>query len=310
MTVDQQNNRCDIAVIDLGSNSFRLETGHLENGLFASDRYIKEPVRLAAGFDENGNLSEESVERACCALRTFAVALEGIPRARIRSVATEALRTANNSSSALARMEQALGLPIRILSGKEEATLVFRGCVSTLPPSSETRLVIDIGGASTELAVGRGLYPQASVSFPVGCVNITKKYFSDGTLDAENMQRATRDLRPVFESRLADFDKRQWDNAYGSAGTIGAIHCIASAEGWGRHGINEEILARSLRSFAEAGHISRLRLKGLRADRKDILAGGLVILSGLFQTYHISLLKIAHGSLRTGMIAEMAGPRE
>ena len=302
--------RCSVAVIDLGSNSFRLEVGHWDHGSFVSDCYFKEPVRLASGFDSNGLICDAVQERAYQALQKFAGILKDIAPEKCLAVATEALRVARNSRSIHSRMEQVLGLPIRILSGEEEARLVFRGCVSTLPPSDETRLVVDIGGSSTELAVGNGRYPDKTASFPVGCVNISQRYFLNGNLDDASLLQATRDLRPVFESRLSDFDRRQWDNAYGSAGTIGAIHCIATAEGWGRHGINEEILARTQHRFAEAGHISRLHLKGLRADRKDILAGGLTILSALFQAYHVSLLQIAHGSLRSGMIAEMADSRE
>ena len=292
------------AAIDLGSNSFRLEIGHFEGGRFVSDRYSKETVRLAAGFDASGNFTPRIQEKALISLSNFSLALRGFAAHQVRAVGTQALREAKNARLFLEKAERALGFPIRIISGAEEAGLVFKGCVSSLPKVPERRLVIDIGGASTELALGEGTRPEATTSFPIGSVNMTARFFGDGTITEERLSQAVAYAKSVFEPAAATYGRALWENAYGSAGTIGAILLVARTENWGPV-ISEEVLARALRAFAEAGSIGSLNLRGLKADRRDIIAGGLATLCALFKTFGVRELKTTSGSLRSGLFHEM-----
>lgn len=292
------------AAIDLGSNSFRLEIGHFERGRFVSDRYTKETVRLAAGFDAGGRLTPRIQEKALIALSNFGLAIRGLGPGRVRAVGTEALREAKNSAEFLARAERVLGCPIRVISGAEEAGLVFKGCVSTLPGTPERRLVIDIGGASTELALGEGRALERACSFPIGSVNTTARFFADGCITEERFAEAIAHAKSVIAPAAGLYGHAHWHNAYGSAGTIGAILLVARTENWGPL-ISEEVLARALRAFAEAKSVSALSLRGLKADRRDIIAGGLAILCALFKTLRIEELKTASGSLRTGLFCEI-----
>ena len=174
------------AVIDLGSNSFRLEIGHFDGRKLVSDHYVKETVRLAAGFDSRGCLTEDTETRALASLARFGRLIRGIPLSRIRAVRTQALRIAKNSSDFLTRAEPVLGCPIHIIPGTEEALLTYLGCIKSLnPPTTDPILVIDIGGASTELSVGDGSRLCEATSFPIGCVNTTIASFSSRELNEQ-----------------------------------------------------------------------------------------------------------------------------
>lgn len=292
------------AAIDLGSNSFRLEIGHFEHRRFISDFYSKETVRLAAGFDPEGNFTPKIQEKALISLSNFALAIKSLPEGNIRVVGTQALREARNASIFLKRAERALGHPIQIISGAKEAELVFKGCASTLPQIPERRLVIDIGGASTELALGKCRKVMAAQSFSIGSVNMTNRFFGDGVINEARLAQAVNYAKDIFSPVSAKYGHDHWDNAYGSAGTIGAILLAAKTENWGPV-ICEEVLARALRAFAEAGRISELNLRGLKPDRRDILAGGLATLCALFKSFGVQELKTAGGSLRTGLFCEI-----
>ena len=220
-----------LGAVDLGSNSFRVEIGRVEDYRITTESYWKETVRLAGGIDENGAFTPEIQERALAALRRFREKLDGIDPQNIRAVGTQALRVATNSADFLPRAEEALGNPIEIIAGREEARLVFSGCAHTLPPSSEKRLVVDIGGASTELIIGCGFIAKECESFHVGCVNTSRAFFPDGKITANALKQAQLSAQAEFEEAHQEFSFRNWDAAYGSAGTIGAVADIGLASG-------------------------------------------------------------------------------
>ena len=231
------------AVIDLGSNSFRLEIGHFDGRKLVSDHYVKETVRLAAGFDSRGCLTEDTETRALASLARFGRLIRGIPLSRIRAVGTQALRIAKNSSDFLTRAEPVLGCPIHIIPGTEEARLTYLGCIKSLnPPTTDPILVIDIGGASTELSVGDGSRLCEATSFPIGCVNTTIASFSSRELNEQTIAKAIDRAAQVFEAEAARFTSHPWKSAYGSAGTISSLHSVAAACGWGSGPITPDII--------------------------------------------------------------------
>ena len=289
------------AVIDLGSNSFRLEIAHFDGRRLVSDRYVKETVRLAAGFDSSGCLTEETENRALASLARFGDLIRGIPQNRIRAVGTQALRIAKNSSDFLTRAEPVLGCPIHIIPGTEEARLTYLGCIKSLnPPTTDPILVIDIGGASTELSV-------EATSFPIGCVNTTIASFSTRELNEKTIAKAIDQAALVFEADAARFMSHPWKGAYGSAGTISSLHSVAAACGWGSGPITPDIIRLASQALAKAGYIDQLNLTGLKPDRRDIIAGGFAVLAALFKVFRIQELNLATGSLRTGIFYDLSG---
>ena len=243
-----------LGAVDLGSNSFRVEIGRVEDYRITTESYWKETVRLAGGIDEHGAFTPEIQERALSALRRFREKLEGIDPQNIRAVGTQALRVATNSADFLPRAEEALGHPIEIIAGREEARLVFSGCAHTLPPSSEKRLVVDIGGASTELIIGCGFIAKECESFHVGCVNTSRAYFPDGKITANALKQAQLSAQAEFEEAHQEFSFRNWDAAYGSAGTIGAVADIGHASGL-TNGVVTPALLKVMRKELSLIHI-------------------------------------------------------
>lgn len=296
-----------LGAVDLGSNSFRIEIGRVEDGRIVTEGYWKETVRLSAGLDTDGNFTQEVQERALAALHRFREKLEGIDPKCIRAVGTQALRIAKNAAEFLPKAEQALGHPIEIIAGREEARLVFAGCVHTLPPSSEKRLIVDIGGGSTELIVGYGLIPKRCESFHVGCVNTSVDFFPDGKITPEAFHQATMFARAEFEEVVPEFNHRNWDAAYGSAGTIGAVADIGHASGL-TNGVVTPALLKYLRDqLIEKGSISEIDFPGLKKDRKEVIAGGLAVLTAVFETFNIKEMRPAPGALRVGLLHDLLG---
>lgn len=295
-----------LAAIDMGSNSFRLEIGQLEHGRYRRIDYVKETVRLGAGLDAQGRLSEDAAARGLACLARFAERLRSFAPWQVRAVATQTLREASNRDAFLLRAHQALGHPIEVISGREEARLIYAG-VAHLQPSSLPRLVIDIGGRSTELILGRGRVPSAAESFGVGSVSLSMRFFADGRLTADAFRAAQVAAGAEFEEALSVFDSRQWREALGSSGTAGAVSQVLAAEGVTDGRITTDALAWCIERCIEAGHVDRLNFAGMRDDRRPVLAGGLSILYTLCALLHIRQLQPAKGALRQGVIIELDG---
>ena len=296
-----------LGAVDLGSNSFRVEVGRLVSGQILTESNWKETVRLAAGFDEDGNLTPETEERALAALSRFKEKLESVDPKYIRAVGTQALRVAKNSAEFLPRAEAALGHPIEIIAGREEARLVFSGCAHTLPLSPEKRLVVDIGGASTELIIGCGFQAKTCESFHVGCVNTSVAYFKDGKITAKAFREAQLAAQAEFEEAAQEFSARNWDAAYGSAGTIGAVADIGQALGLTNCVVTPALLKYLKNELIEFGDIRRIKLNGLKDDRREVIAGGVAVLTAVFETFGIKEMRPAAGALRVGLLYDILG---
>ncbi len=295
------------AAIDLGSNSFHMVIASLENDdLKVVDR-MKEMVRLADGLDENENLTEHVIEKGIKTLEMFGERLRNIPSKNVRIVGTNTLRKAKNSRAFLDKAREALGHDIEIVAGREEARLVYLGVAHSLDTGSDQRLVIDIGGGSTEFIIGQGFEPIQRESKYMGCVSFTKKYFADGQISESNFRNAQmaaqQELRPIVNN----FKSLGWIDAIGASGTIKSTQNILDANGWA----HQEITLSGMKSIRSAlifsGSIENIDLKGLSEDRYPVYCGGLAILISLFESLAIQRMMISDGAMREGILYDLIG---
>jgi exopolyphosphatase/guanosine-5'-triphosphate,3'-diphosphate pyrophosphatase len=294
-----------LAAVDMGSNSFRLEIGQMQGGRYRRIDYLKETVRLGAGLDARAYLSDEAMERGLECLARFARRLDGFAPAQVRAVATQTLREAKNRDAFLLRAHGVLGLPIEIISGREEARLIFAG-VARLQPSTVSRLVVDIGGRSTEMILGRGARPRQAESFQVGSVSLSMKYFPEGRFSERAFREAQVAAGAELEEAMQPFAARHWREALGSSGTVGAVSQVLAANGVSDGRITPEGLRWLIERCLEAGTADRLALPGMKDDRRPVIGGGVAILYTLATHFGIVELKPARGALRQGVIFDLA----
>jgi exopolyphosphatase/guanosine-5'-triphosphate,3'-diphosphate pyrophosphatase len=296
-----------LAAIDLGSNSFRLEIGVVDHGAFERTEYIKETVRQGAGLDADRNLTAAAMQSGWDCLARFGERLAGFPPQQVRAVATQTLREARNRDAFLAQATQVLGFPIDVISGREEARLIYQGVAKSLPPSDERRLVIDIGGRSTELILGQGGQPRVMESFRVGSIAWSTRYFPDGQLSRKAFEMAEIAAKAVLDEALDAYHPGHWDIAYGSAGTISALSDVLSAAGWSTGAITQDGLDWLLEKLILSQHVDRIKMNGMREDRKVVIGGGLSVTRAIFSLLGIKTLYPTAGGLRHGLISELQG---
>jgi exopolyphosphatase / guanosine-5'-triphosphate,3'-diphosphate pyrophosphatase len=296
-----------LAVVDMGSNSFRLELGRVEGDqIFRLDTW-RETLRLGAGIDAKGNLTPEARRAALACLGRFAERLAGLHPSAVRAVATNTLRVARNSATFLPQAERALGFPIDIINGHEEARLIYLGVAHVLPASVEPRLVIDIGGGSTEFIIGRGMTPERLESLKVGCVGMTQRFFADGALTGKAFGRAETHARAEIEAIAREFQRDHWRAAYASSGTALALAEILEQNGLAPAGITREGLARLRRRMISAGHVKRLHLAALKPERAPVLAGGLAVMEAAMVELDVVRINPVGGALRLGVLYDLLG---
>jgi exopolyphosphatase/guanosine-5'-triphosphate,3'-diphosphate pyrophosphatase len=294
-----------LAAIDLGSNSFRLEIGNLDYGQIQHTEYLKETVRQGNGLDDERNLTQEAMQRGWDCLARFGERLSSFKSNEVRAVATQTLREAINRESFLTRGSAILGFPIDVISGQEEARLIYQGVSRLLPQSDEKRLVIDIGGRSTELVLGQQLNANKMASYRVGSVAWSAKYFANGKIDEASFIKAEIAAKAVLDESLNTYRRDAWDIAYGSSGTVGAIFDILEASGWTDTTISYAGLQWLREKLIKAQYIDRVKLAGLKEDRRAVLAGGVSILCALFGLLKIDTLQPAEGALRQGVLYDL-----
>jgi exopolyphosphatase/guanosine-5'-triphosphate,3'-diphosphate pyrophosphatase len=292
------------AAVDLGSNSFRLHVGKHDGEAIRVVKSMREPIRLAAGLDTAGNLTEAAMQSALACLRSFRAALALYRLDAVRVVATSAMRVARNADAFLPACEQALGYPIEIISGEEEGRLIYMGVANALATPGERRLVLDIGGGSTELILGRGLDIERVESFSVGTVKQSLSFFVGGRIDAGSFEAAILSARSHFEDAAPPYHPQHWRTAYGSSGTIRAIGEVVERNGFG-DGITPAALDAVKRRFIELGHVSRIDMPGLKADRASTVIGGLAILIALLAELGIERLMPVEAGLRMGVMWDL-----
>ena len=296
-----------LGAVDLGSNSFHLAIGRVVDEQVYPLDSLKETVRLATGLTPDRNLDADAQERALKALRRFSERLAGMPREAVRVVGTNALRVARNAGPFLRRAEQALGFPIEVIPGREEARLIYLGVVHSLPMAPHNRLVVDIGGGSTELIVGNKLRVKAMESLYMGCVSHTARYFPEGRIDKKAVKRAELAAREQLQPHVARFTKIGWKEAVGSSGTARSIAEILQKNGQSERGITAPGLAWLRERLIEAGDFRKLSIAGLREERIPVIAGGVAVLSGIFDELELEEMTVAEGALRDGVLWDLLG---
>lgn len=294
-----------LAAIDLGSNSFRLEICKYSHGLIQRVSYIKETVRQGSGLDENRNLSNAAMERGWECLSRFAERLAGFKPQQVRAVATQTLREAKNRKVFLDKAHRLLGFPIEVVSGREEARLIYQGVVHLLPSSNERRLIIDIGGRSTECILGQDMKAQVLESYRLGSVSSSMKYFSTGDFTTQAFNKAEVAAKAVLDEALDAFPPNAWDVAYGSSGTVAAVAEALQGSGWEADVVTREGLEWLKEQLIRVGHADKLRIEGLREDRKAVIGGGLSVLSAVMDLFGIETLKVTPGALRHGVLYDL-----
>ena len=295
-----------LAAVDLGSNSFRLEIGRFAAGHIERVQYYKEMVRQGAGLDESGNLTEDAMQRGWDCLARFAERLKGFPPEHVRCVATQTLREARNRDVFIQQANAILGYPISVISGPEEARLIYQGAVHSLPPSDERRLIVDIGGRSTELVLGQRFTTQHVASFPVGSVGWSIRYFPSGEFTKSTLKTAQIAAKALMEEATHHFAPTHWDRAYGTSGTANAIADVLAAYGGDPDVVRREQLDWLNEQLLLAGNAANVRLDGLKEDRRAVIGGGVTVLTAIFDLLRIDELHIASGALRQGLLRDMA----
>ncbi|HKK16172.1 MAG TPA: exopolyphosphatase, partial [Gammaproteobacteria bacterium] len=294
------------AAIDLGSNSFHMIVTGVQGDSFQVIDKIKDTVRLAAGLDEKNYLSEEASQRAIDCLQKFGQRIKDIPRRNIRAVGTNTLRQAKNSSEFMKQARKALGHPIEIISGREEARLIFLGVAHGNHNEEEQRLIVDIGGGSTEVAIGRGYHAHLVESLYMGCVNMSDRFFKNGEVTAKKMRKAILYALQEMEFIETTYRRNGWEAVYGASGTIRAIYDITAgdiADNYitpeGLNGLKEQLIS--------AGNIDNFTSPALSANRAPVLAGGVAILCAVFESLYIERMYISDSALREGLILDLVG---
>jgi exopolyphosphatase/guanosine-5'-triphosphate,3'-diphosphate pyrophosphatase len=296
-----------LAVVDLGSNSFRLEIGRVEgNQIYRLDTW-RETLRFGAGLDPQGRIKASAMKMALECLARFRERLAGLHPSAVRAVATNTFRVAKNARAFLPRAERTLGFPIDVIGGHEEARLIYLGAAHELPRSVEPRLVIDIGGGSTEFIIGRGLEPERLESLKLGCVDMTQRFFADGRLTAEAFDAAETAAHVEIEAIAAEFGPRRWHDAYASSGTAAALAEILEQNGFSGGGITPAGLARLKARMLAARHIRRLSLHALKPERAPVLAAGLAIMSAAVAELKVPRIDPVGGALRLGVLYDLLG---
>lgn len=296
-----------LAAVDLGSNSFRLEVARVTSDQLYPLDSLKETVRLAGGLGEDKRLDEATQERALACLQRFGERLRGLSPEAVRCIGTSALRVARNADAFISRAEAALGHPIEIVAGREEARLIYLGVAHSLSLSSDRRLVVDVGGGSTEFIVGQGLKPLECESLHMGSINFSTRFFADGVIDKSALKAAETAARVEVERIAKGFSRSNWQQAVGSSGTARALREILEQNGWSTRGITAEGLAQLRAQLIKAGRLDALELAGLTRDRRPVIAGGFAIMAGIFAELGIEHMDVAETAMREGILYDLLG---
>lgn len=293
------------AAVDLGSNSFRLHIGRYEGDVIRVVKSARAPIRLAAGLDANGNLSKAAMQSAIICLENFREILNAYPIEAVRVVATNTFRIAKNISELLPLAEAAIACQIEVISGEEEGRLIYMGVSNSLAIPGERRLVMDIGGGSTEVILGYGHEIVKVESFGIGTVKQSAQFFPDGKITQAGFAAAVLSARSLFEDAAPPFQPQHWRTAYGSSGTMRAISDAISKNGLGDGSLTLKSLTALQQHCIQAGQISRLELSGIKPERVSMVVGGLAILIALLEEFKIDNLYPIEAGLRMGVMWDL-----
>lgn len=297
-----------VAAIDLGSNSFHMIVARMEpSGTLTIIDRLRDNVRLGGGLDQHGYIDTEAQERALQCLEIFAQRIRELPHSSVRIAGTNTLRVAKNAREFVEKAEEILQHPIEIIAGREEARLIYLGVAHGLAAKEGKRLVVDIGGGSTEFIIGSNMQPIRRESLYTGCVSASKKFFSDGVITKKTMDAAVLDASLTLFSQASSFRSGNWDEAIGAAGTIKAIGNIVHDEGWCIDGISYKSLLKLRDTLIKAGHNDNLKIAGLSSNRIPVIAGGVSVLLAVFKTLKIEQMQVSDQGMREGLLYDLVG---
>ena len=297
------------AAIDIGSNSFHMVVARYVLGQLRIVDRIKETVRLAEGLDGSGGLEPEVIARALECLSRFGQRIRTIPPQHVRAIATNTVRALKSPQTFLLPAEKALGHGIEVVAGREEARLIYLGVANGQPPREKRRLVMDIGGGSTEFIIGEGFEALERESLQMGCVGTTQRFFADGTLSKKRWKEALTEITAEFQQFSAAYRQRGWQEVFGASGTIKAIGEICTEMKLTQNIITEAALKEVREQLLQFDKIDNVKLPGLSADRRPVIAGGLLILEAAFTELGIKRMHISDDALREGVLYDMIGRR-
>jgi exopolyphosphatase/guanosine-5'-triphosphate,3'-diphosphate pyrophosphatase len=296
-----------LATVDLGSNSFHLQVARVVGDQIYPLDSLREPVRLGGGLTRDKRLDEASQQRALDCLKRFGERLRDFDRRGVRAVGTNTLRVAKNATAFLKQAQAVLGFPIEVVAGREEARLIYLGVSHSLPASQDKRLVVDIGGGSTEFIIGCGLKPLRLASLYMGCVSYSLKYFPDGKITKGNMKQAELAARGELQPIVSKFAHGNWQQAVGSSGSARALAEILRLNGYADAAITRNGLEQLRMAVIKAGAVDKLAFEGLKSDRAPVLPGGLAIMSAVLSELGIETLEVANGAMRQGILYDLLG---
>ena len=296
-----------LAAVDLGSNSFHLQVGRVVDGQIYPLDSMREALRLGAGLTADKRIDRATQARALEALARFGERLRGLPPNAVRAVGTNTLRVAKNAAQFLRDARAALGFPIEVIAGREEARLIYLGVSHSLPPAQHRRLVVDIGGGSTEFIIGAGFEPQLTESLYMGCVSWSLRYFPDGKIDKAALRAAELAARQELSGIVREYRALGWQEAVGSSGTARAIEEILRENGYAESGITHDGLQRLRTLLLKHEQADSRRIAGLRENRVAVLPGGVAILCAVFEALGIETMAVSEGALRHGVLYDLLG---
>jgi exopolyphosphatase/guanosine-5'-triphosphate,3'-diphosphate pyrophosphatase len=300
-------NQDTVAAVDLGSNSFHMVVARLDQGRLQIIDRLREPVRLGEGLTPDKRLTPEVAQRALDCLARFGQRLGPLPPALVRVVGTNTLRQVRDGGEFLRAAEQALGHEVDVIAGREEARLIYAGVAHGLPAGDERRLVVDIGGGSTEVIIGQGMDPLERESLFMGCVSMTRQFFADGSINERSMAQAITAAGIEVHPLRNRYRQLGWDQAVGSSGTIKSIAKVVQAAGWCDSGISRAALNKLRKALIKADHVDKLKVEGLTDDRRPVIPGGVAVLAAIFEGLEIEHMAVSDEALREGLLYEMLG---
>ncbi len=296
-----------IAAVDLGSNSFHLIVARLQHGQLAVVDRLRESIRLGAGLDADKLLTEQAQTGALACLERFGQRLRNLPRGSVRAVGTNTLRQARNANQFLDRAQAVLGHPIEVIAGREEARLIYLGVAHDLEARDEDRLVVDIGGGSTEVIAGRGFEIFHRESLHVGCVGLSNRFFADGRIRKKRMREAELEAELALQPVRHVFRGTPRDRAIGCSGTVKSIRAVCQQQGWCDRGITRSAMEQLREYLQGVPHFDDLDLRGLAEDRRSIFVGGAIVLWAVFDQLGIERMDVSDQALREGVLYDLIG---
>jgi exopolyphosphatase/guanosine-5'-triphosphate,3'-diphosphate pyrophosphatase len=296
-----------VAAVDLGSNSFHMIVCKLEDGKLRTIDRLKEMVRLASGVDNKRNINKETQKRALECLERFGQRIRDFPAGSVRIVGTNTLRMAKNSQQFIAKAEKALGHPIEIIAGIEEARLVYQGVANSLGSNANLRFVMDIGGGSTEYIIGKEDTAQVKESLNMGCVTVSNLFFKEGVISKKAFKKATVFAQQKLNPHQRKYNHKNWDEAIGASGSLRSIHKVLMATKWSNNGITTDGLEKLVEHIVDCKHIDELKLPELDEERLPVFVGGVAIVYATFIELGIEQMTVSDGALREGLVHDLLG---